>query len=776
MNQFWQTRWKVSWGVALWCCLALALLIAAASRFSQGLPLQTNLLALLPATERNPVAEEAVTRLVNAAGDRAVFLVGHADFASAVKAARQMGKALQGSGAFASVNVDVPTLDIRKVTDFYAPYQYRLLSDADREFLKSSAPDFAARVQAKLYAPFSLGLRLPLAQDPLAMTDGWLASLPLSNLKLLPEDGVLVHHEKDSHWVLLSAALPGSAYDKPVQTAALTAISLAEADLPNGVSVLRTGTLFYAAAARTQAEREVDWIGAVSVLGMLILLYRVFRSVRPLLLGLLSVGLGILAAILGVVVVHGELHLITLVFGASLIGEAIDYAVQYFAAHMGAGSQWQPLPGLRRIAPGLCMALLTSLLGYGVLILSPFSALQQIALFAICGLLTAWLSVFLLLPAFLNKPSRRDPEQAVALPRRFLAAWEQHLSPRRATVLVLALTVVAIAGCLQLRSDDDIRLLISRPPGLLGQEQQIRELTGFANNSRFLLIEGATPEAVLQTEEKLALQLHSQDWVGVSRFVPSLKRQQAHHALLHEKLFARPQQLEKLLVDMQPSVAAQQRKQFAEAETRQLKIEDWLATPLSTPFRHLWLGATAQGYASIALPSAASDVEELGALASRLPGVTFVDKAGSVSELFRSFRESGVRWLAGALMLVLCVLKFRYSWGVALRVLLPTLLAMGLTLAACGVMGKALTLFNVMGLMLVLGIGVNYAIFLREGGSNAAATLAGVALSAGTTLLSFGLLAFSSMPALSGFGLTLLLGIGIAVLLSPLSMDRKVSA
>ena len=43
-----------------------------------------------------------------------------------------------------------------------------------------------------------------------------------------------------------------------------------------------------------------------------------------------------------------------------------------------------------------------------------------------------------------------------------------------------------------------------------------------------------------------------------------------------------------------------------------------------------------------------------------------------------------------------------------------------------------------------------------------------VFFSAGTTLLSFGLLAFSSMPALSSFGLTLLIGVGIAVLLAPM--------
>ena len=100
--------------------------------------------------------------------------------------------------------------------------------------------------------------------------------------------------------------------------------------------------------------------------------------------------------------------------------------------------------------------------------------------------------------------------------------------------------------------------------------------------------------------------------------------------------------------------------------------------------------------------------------------------------------------------------------------LLPTLLAMMLSLSAFGYLGIPLTLFNLMALMLVLGVGVNYSVFLREGGVHAAATLAGVVLSAGTTLLSFGLLAFSSLPALSGFGLTLLLGIGCASLLAPM--------
>ena len=132
----------------------------------------------------------------------------------------------------------------------------------------------------------------------------------------------------------------------------------------------------------------------------------------------------------------------------------------------------------------------------------------------------------------------------------------------------------------------------------------------------------------------------------------------------------------------------------------------------------------------------------------------------------------------GALSLVYGLLCLRYGLARSAFMLLPTVLSIAVVLGAFGYLGISLTLFNLMGFMLVLGVGINYAIFLCEGGVNEAATLAGVLLSAGTTLLSFGLLAFSSMPALSGFGLTLLLGISVSVLLAPmvLSFSREAAA
>lgn len=772
----------------LWLLLAIGVTVACAIQFSGRVPLQTNLLALLPPTEHNPVAEQAISKLADYAGNRAIFLIGQHSPEAAAGAARAFAAQLRKNDAFRQVIVDIPPLDPTQLTGLYLQHRFNLLADADRSALAGA--NLEERLQRKLYAPFRFGLTLSSSEDPFGLTDAWLAGLPLNSLKLEAENGLLVAHGADKTWIFVSAELAGSAYDNEAQRRVVDAVSNAETTLRKDqtkVEVLRTGTIFYANAARSSAEKEMDLIGAGSLTGMLLLLYLVFRSLRPLALGLLSVAFGIAAAVAATVWAYGEMHLITLVFGASLIGEAIDYSIQYFAAHLGAGAAWEPMAGLRRIAPGLTVALATSLLGYGALMLSPFPALSQIALFALVGLSAAWLSVFLLLPSLLTRPNSRDPEVAVAAPQRLLVWWQMHMSRRACFILATLLLVLAVPGWLQLRGNDDVHLLIARSPTLVAQEERIRELAGFDNSSQFFLVEGETPDAVLAKEEMLTAPLSKlaekgdiAGYQSISAFVPSAARQAENRALWQAKVFDDETALATLFAHtgLRDEIAAQQISAFKASAGQTLKLENWLQEKISLPFRHLWLGQTEHGYASIVLPQNVRSVARLSEVAAGLPGVTLVDKAGSVTRLFHDYRQWGALWLLGAICLVFCILCMRYGWRQGGIVLAPTILAMTLALGIFGYIGAPLTLFNLMGLMLVLGVGVNYAIFLREGGVHAAATFAGVLLSAGTTLLSFGLLTFSSMPALSNFGLTLLVGVGIAVLLAPmvLSFDKKETA
>ena len=163
------------------------------------------------------------------------------------------------------------------------------------------------------------------------------------------------------------------------------------------------------------------------------------------------------------------------------------------------------------------------------------------------------------------------------------------------------------------------------------------------------------------------------------------------------------------------------------------------------------------------------DPSLLGALAELpdgLAGVRWVDKTAEVSRLLGRYRHAMTWLLVAAHAIVYGVLWWRLR-RLAWRAALPTLIATGLTLGILGWIGQPFQLFNVLALVLLLGIGVDYGIFLVEHDGDGSAWLA-VALGAASTWLSFGLLGLSSTPALRAFGLTLLFGIVLVWGLAPM--------
>lgn len=771
---------------AIWSVVAVSLVLGcvAVLQFART-PVQTDLLALLPVTERNPVVERAVSGLVDAGGRRAVFLIGHAVPERAKELADRFAQTLSAADVFKQVRARFPAPDAAALRAIYYPHRFHLLSDEDRQALASASPgrEFVdTKLQRRLYDPFRRGFGMPLEQDPLGTLDGYLASLPFAQLAgalEIDDRGKLSVSDAGRTHVVVLAELNGSAYDGALQerfTALYANAEQAVREQDRDVTVLRTGAIHYASAGRELAERELNIIGLGSLFGIAILLYATFRSFRPMTLGILSVGIGIAAAMLATIGVFGEIHIITLVFGASLTGEAVDYSIQYFAARLDAGKRWSAERGLRSVLPAIVIAIITSILGYSALALTPFPALRQIALFSIVGLVVACLTVVLLLPAFLQKPVTRPPRALLQFASNLLVQCRAWGSVRARVLLAAVLILLALPGWIMLKAQDDIRLLVNPPAQLVEEEGSIRRLTGFSQSSQLFVVQGANQQEVLEREERLTARLRAlqregalKGYQAVSDFVPSAVRQQESYALWRDRVFTPAGSWQAVLAryGFKPDIATRHARAFRRAAAP-MQLDTWLQSPLSTPFRHLWVGAVDSGAASLVTPSGFDSVAVLERAAADLPGVTLVDKAGSVSRLFREYRFMGSVALLIAAALVLGVLWVRYGRREALQGMVPTLLGIGVALACFGYLGTPLTMFSVMALLLVLGVSVNYVIFLREGAARSGAALLGVLLSAATTVLSFGLLGWSSTPALAQFGSTLFMGIVVTVVLAPL--------
>ena len=751
----------------LWVACLAVLAGAGALRFHRGGAIQTDLLAMLPATESNPVAERAIRVLSQAAGDRAIFLVGGGAPGPAKAAGRAFAEALTATHAFRHVLGTLPPLDPLAVTAFYAPYRFRLPFQA-----RPSGPDaLAGLLASRLVSPMGAGPGLDPARDPLGELGPFLEALPLNTLHVEVDEGLLTLKTPEGCHVLVTATLKGSAFDPAVQRESMAAVARAGQVLAPGVEVLRTGTLFYAADARERAEWESGLISWASLGAIVVLFLLVFRSIRHLLLGLACVGAGLVAATSVTLLVFGKLYLLTLVCGASLLGVAVDYPFLYFANQLGAGPAWEARSALRRLLPALLLGVTTTLLGYFTLGVAPFPGLRQMAVFSMAGLGASFLTVLLVLPDLLARPIPARPELMAVLDR-VLARWGAW-ARRPALLKVLALGTVLLALCLvRLKVADEVKGLIQPSGRLQAEELRIRTLTGLSNSGRFFLVEGRDEGEVLSREEALRGRLAPLVGEGaldglqaVSSFVPSpqaqtraLERRLAEQAPLGEAMAA---------VGFRAEVTAQLGAALR-AGGPPLTLGAWLQAPFSTPFRMLWLGPTDHGMGSMVLPMGECPSPRLREAAAGLEGVQLVDKALSVSALLGRYRRLANLALALAVVLVGLMLWQRYGLRRGLAILAPPLLGILAALAVLALAGSGLTLFNTIALVLVLGFGVDYTVFLAE--AEEPSTLLGVLLAGFATLLSYGLLALSQTPALRGFGLTLGIGVLVSLLLSNLAL------
>ncbi|HXO99538.1 MAG TPA: hypothetical protein VN813_03500, partial [Luteibacter sp.] len=268
-------------------CLLCAWLL-----FGRGTsPLQTDLLTMLPATERHVLAEDAVDRLAKASGDRLILLVANADDEAAKQAARELGASLRGDAVFASVIAELPPFDLDQLVTPFLPFRFHLLTPEDRAAITAPGFDAGSALKRRLNEPFGANVGAKLTDDPFGWLQHWLDRQPWNRANLVPEDDLLTAHRDDGSYVLVIATLRGSSYDDAVQRKALASLDRAERDIVAkhpGTRLLRTGALFYAAAARADAERDTHVVGIASSVGIAVLLLFVFRSLRPLLIAFLS--------------------------------------------------------------------------------------------------------------------------------------------------------------------------------------------------------------------------------------------------------------------------------------------------------------------------------------------------------------------------------------------------------------------------------------------------------------------------------------------------------
>jgi predicted exporter len=753
------------WLAAGWALLVLVVVLHQVS-FWRSNRVDTDVMALLPADERTPGVSQALRQIADSASRDIVVLVGAPQRDTAQAAARKFDAvwrerdaqlaAAGGSEGLAAAGQAIARLQ---------PWRDRLLTPAQRERLQQAAPAALAEAAlASLYQPGAGGRLSEFAADPLQLWPQWWAAR-LAASKVRPVDGLLMLQADGREWVVLRQRSAGDAFaldGGAPHRAALQAAADAAREIGPDVQVLYAGVPLHAEAAAARASYEINIIGWGSLAAIALLTWLSFRSMRPILMVTLSLGIGCMVALSVSALVFERVHIITLVFGASLVGVAEDFGIHYYASRQG---QPQRAPGalMSDLLPGLALALLTSVLGYLVLGAAPFPGLRQMAVFSAAGLVGAFVTVVCWLPLLDGKNVHKTAFASATA--RSLLRWPQVRGDARWTAAGLLFAVACAAGLWQLRADDDLRQLQSSPAELMESQRTVARLLALPSPAQFFMVVGRDAQQVLEREEALKSKLaplvaqgRLRGWQAVSDWVPPAAQQRADAALT---LRVESDVLARVGRSLGETL---QRPRYDEAVLEPPRAFDLLPVPA---LRGLWQ-QRADGAASVVLLAGLHPGEGLQAMAEvarTLDGVSWVDRTAQISQLMARYRLAMGGLLLLGFVAVFAALAWRFGRR-AWRAWLPTVLACLIALALLGWMGQRLQLFHVLALILILGIGVDYGIFLLEHEGDGGVWVA-VVLGAASTVLSFGLLALSATPALRAFGLTMLFGTTAVWLLSP---------
>ncbi|WP_019411512.1 MMPL family transporter [Pseudomonas psychrophila] len=757
--------------------LLLAVLALAGWQWRHGAPLSANLMDLVPGQSPDALELSAEQRMQEPLNREILVLVGSADRQRAIATAQQLGEQWQASGLFEKVQWNLQA-DLPALREQLLRGRLAMLGDVDRKQLIEHPDAFIQQRVHALFDPFTGFSLVPSQDDWLGLTGRIQNSQPQRGaVQLDIGSGALIADADGKSWVLLRARTQGNAFDMklPLQVAALLEQSRVHAASQNAQLLAASG-LLYAASGQQQATREMTWVGGGATVGILLLLLLAFRRWRVL-LAFLPVLVGMLFGTVACVAFFGSLHVMTLVLGASLIGVAVDYPLHYLSKSWSL-NPWRSWPALRLTLPGLSLSLATSCIGYLALAFTPFPALTQIAIFSAAGLVGAYLSAVCLLPALLNGVDLRPAQWPLRIAQTLLAIRQALLKKIPTPVLLALLLAFCAAGVWQLTSKNDIRQWVGAPPQLLTEAQAIARITGYQPTSQFFLVRADNEQQLLERQTALSERLEQlvnggklQGYLALNQLVsPPGEQQQLRHALRQL-----PQHWQPLLELGVPESALQQ-------ELRQLNdlpeqhIDDALVGPLAEPWRALWLGKQANGVAAMVSLQGLNNASVLREQAQGLPGVQLVDRLGDLNTVFAATQISAAELKLLSCVLIVLLLIAPFGFGGALRMIALPLLAALCSLASLGWLGQPLTLFSLFGLLLVTAISVDYAILMREQIGGAAVSLLGTLLAALTTWLSFGLLAVSSTPAVSNFGLSVSLGLAFSFMLAPWARKQEPSA
>ncbi len=751
------------------CAAILPFLISLA--VGRGLNVDADLFNMLPrSTEDRAIAlsDELLTKKNSPAF---FILVSHEDFETAKSVAQTVYGSLKDSPKFSSLTLYSDTSVSSDISNFIHQYRWNLLSASDVEELSTEEErkQFANNALASAYGAFTVASLDRLEEDPFLLDEvalrHFLSSVQNGGTAMSAKDGLLASLYEGRWYIMIQGALSREGEALASSSNGISLIySICSPLEKDGVRFVYSGTPFHSHESSTSAQKEITLISVLSFSAVIIMLIFVFRSPVPLFASLASILISIAAGVSATHFVFGKLHVLTLVFGTSLIGSCIDYSLHYFVNWKGNALLKNGAQIRSHLVRGLTLSLVSTEICYGALMFAPFALLKQMALFSMTGIMSSFLTVLCVYPL-----CKLPPQSARTLPllKFYRPPSLAKKNPKLGVFISLALLL--LCGTAMFFCHDHVRVLndirgLYVMKGCLAQDTVLSNQVIRYSPSSWFVVSGNSEQEVLEKEEEVCaglLKLKEENAVGgfaaSSLFIPSIKTQKKSYDAVSLLLPLAQVQYEMLGYDEKSFTVF--KDEYEGAKEKFLTPGAELPHSLSLLTDSLWIGESDGRYYSVIMPTSIADENACRSLAEQFAGVYFQNKSADIGHSLDQLTKIILLMFFIAFILITFVLKFFYRWRQTAKIASIPILSIAVIVAVFALSGKYLEFFGVTGMILVFGLGLDYVIYMTENSGQDKLEPFAILLSFLTTALSFGALALSSFVPVHTLGLSIFLGL-----------------
>jgi predicted RND superfamily exporter protein len=791
--------------ISIVCLVVAALAAIVVTR----IPVTTDLLDVLPERSPSIVAFTDFLRDFGIMGGLVIVVEAEDQSADSLIAVVQtLGEQLSASPYVTSVDYNLLRSGSRFVAEHFPVYLdargvIRLAERLTPEGIRSQILKNKESLLSPLASPFDAEL---IMRDPLNIRElvqiSLMSRLPAKSLDLSSGYYLDRHHRLAFLMVRPRGSTRDISFVRALhrEVSRIAAQAVEQEGSPRGIRISLAGGYARAAEALSVIWQDMVISFAASLFLILLLLYFAFRP-SAVVLGIFVVTLFAALAwtLLLAYLLYGTLNIVTSIVAAMLIGLFVDYMIQVYKRFQECyrleGSPRRALEiTLRGTGKAIVSGALTTAISFFSVVITSFRGMHELGVVAGFGILFCLLATLTLMASLLSWLAKSRPRRLPAgRPVDLGANWAARLVARRRRAVIAFFAVVlavGFAGATRVRFDATLDSLGLRESAVQEVEGKIEQVLGRRGEPLFVVARAPGEDQLAFDFD--ALERQGERWRAAGRVgsfsspgtllpPPYLQREALAHlfAVGLTGGFTGPDLAHRIRDEMsrQGMVADASVGEYAASIARALASSEVIGlrelSPAQDPRAAYYYNPSQRAIAAhVTPPGARWDRAAVSAL------------EGDVRRLGEDFRLVGpaiflaairatILWEAGAAVLLsfaanLLIVWFHFRrWRRVWLVMLPVTVGTILTVGTMGILGIHFNFFNVAGIALIFGFGVDYGIYLiqahiEEGsteGFNAVRSVGGsIVLCAVTTIASCGSLITTHYRGLASIGAVLCFG------------------